>query len=125
MKIEDQNKLIAEFIDFPYNDPEQFIVTDYNVAFTCERVGTLDDLKYHSSWDWLMPVVEKIAKIEYEHQIGEDGKRESDRAYLLTFAMINDETGDFMIRFNRCSLYQASTLIEATWLAVIDYIKET
>ena len=28
-----------------------------------------DDLEYHTSWDWLMPVVEKIESLGYEFTI--------------------------------------------------------
>ena len=45
------NKLIAEFMEFP----------------TAETAGRINDdaAKYHSSWDWLMPVVEKIGKSDF------------------------------------------------------------
>lgn len=56
-EIIESNKLIAEFMG-------------YNVEFVNdERYFTLDDmleslsdeeLQYHSSWDWLRPVIEKI-----------------------------------------------------------------
>ena len=49
----DENKLIAEFMGINVGEytsyPEEFI-TQYAVV----------DLQYHESWDWLMPVVEKI-----------------------------------------------------------------
>lgn len=53
------NKLIAAFMDF---DSNGFTVTE-EAEFPYERKGTAEDLEYHSSWDWLMPVVEKIALI--------------------------------------------------------------
>ncbi len=92
MGIEEGNKLIAEFMgatiekfhtkrnksdewesclfkiapaEEPYisrdsNDKEE-IVIDYRDLNEVKVI----DLKYHSSWDWLMPVVEKIAKLGY------------------------------------------------------------
>ena len=51
-----ENKLIAEFMEYP-------------------NLGTKGDfsyLKYHKSWDWLMPVVEKIENLGYEFFIVED-----------------------------------------------------
>lgn len=77
---------------------------------------------YHSSWDWLMPVVEKIAKIVYEEGFEDGGKKVFDTAYPRTFGMIDDETGHFMVRINRCQLFKAPTLIEAAWLAVVYFI---
>lgn len=61
-----------------------------------------------------MPVVEKITKHEYDN--GED------TAYLRTFGMLSD-TKKPMVRFNRCTVYEGTTLIEATYQAVIDFIK--
>lgn len=58
-EIIENNVLIAKFMEFPYDDPEQFIVNDSEG----ERVGTVLDLKYHSSWDWLMPVVDRISEV--------------------------------------------------------------
>jgi hypothetical protein len=71
-----------------------------------------DEMKYHESWDWLMPVVEKICRM------GEPG----DNFCLRTFGMINDENGQMMVRFDRFSLFEATTLIEALYMAVIAFI---
>ena len=43
MITEESNKLIAEFMDYPDLGTE----------------GDFSYLKYHKSWDWLMPVAEK------------------------------------------------------------------
>jgi hypothetical protein len=71
-------------------------------------------LKYHSSWEWLMPVIEKISRFRFE-----DG----DTAFPITFGMINREDGDFMFRFNRHLLFQDEKLIVAAHKAVVDFIK--
>jgi len=80
-------------------------------------------VKYHSSWNWLMPVVEKISRIEVERRFDED----QDRWIIwthhpVTFGML-DEQGRPMVRFCYGSLHCGNTLIEATWLAVVDFIK--
>lgn len=64
--IVENNKLIAEFMGlykgfhaFEYESgqiPEWAEKEESNTLF-------LTDLKYHNSWDWLMPVVEKIGKL--------------------------------------------------------------
>jgi hypothetical protein len=72
------------------------------------------DFKYHQSWDWLMPVIEKISKIYYE-----DGYS----SYPRTFGMINEETGNFIFRFNRYPAYEHHLLITAAYFAVLNYIE--
>lgn len=52
-ELEDANKLIAEFMGMIQGR----IVDEIGYYDT-------DELEYHSSWDWLMPVVEKIG-LEY------------------------------------------------------------
>jgi hypothetical protein len=53
------NELISEFMGYkPYNDHRYGVMypdptNESTVVFT---------LKYHTSWDWLMPVVEKLEK---------------------------------------------------------------
>jgi len=75
-------------------------------------------LKYHNSWSKLMPVVEQICKTKMG-----DGVKFIDYHYLQTFGMKNEESGEFMVRFLGCSLFQSKDLIEATYLAVVDFIK--
>jgi len=61
----ENNKLIAEFMHLELISNKEYVIKRrdmirqdiaYNLPFT------LDDLKYHSSWDWLMPVVMKISR---------------------------------------------------------------
>lgn len=73
---------------------------------------SMGELQYNSSWDWLMPVIEKISEIKYE-----DGST----MYPRTFGMINQEAGKVLFRFNRMGLYEGRTLIEAAFLATSDY----
>lgn len=47
MNTQENNKLIAEFMEYPELGTE----------------GDFSYLKYHTSWDWLMPVVEKINQV--------------------------------------------------------------
>ena len=54
--MEENNKLIAEFMGAYFDDKG---MTRLCGRFGLERVNTLN-LKYHTSWDWLMPVVQKI-----------------------------------------------------------------
>tara|TARA_R110000822_G_C15084737_1_gene470064 strand:+ start:383 stop:670 length:288 start_codon:yes stop_codon:yes gene_type:complete len=54
------NKLIAEFMgikSYKFRGYTMFVYEENN-----HRADT--DLQYHTSWDWLMPVVSKIARNE-------------------------------------------------------------
>jgi hypothetical protein len=70
--LEENNRMIVEFMgheeeqtesgEFVYaiefQNPEK--LNDIQVEFFCAH-----EFKYHISWDWLMPVVEKIESLEY------------------------------------------------------------
>ena len=73
---------------------------------------------YHQSWDWLMPVVDKIMRTK----IG-NGVEYVEYPYLRTFGMLNEETKNPMVRFNGFQVFEAETLIEATFLAVVDFLE--
>lgn len=74
-------------------------------------------LPFYRSWDELMPVLEKICRLK----IG-DGVLTIDYANPRTFGMINEETGGIMVRLNGCQVFEAETLIEATFLAIVDFL---
>lgn len=82
-------------------------------------------MEYHLSWNWLMPVVEKIAKLQFKPveviNNGEDSYY--DNIYPRTFGMVNADTRKFMVRLNKFPLHQSNSLIEATYYAVIEFIE--
>jgi len=86
-----------------------------------------DQLRYDSSWEWLMPIVEFIMEYKYPDYWGgstiseEDKVRYDDHAYPRTFGM-RDEAGRYMVRFNANTLCFGDTFKEAVWNAVIDFI---
>jgi len=71
------NKLIAEFMGYP---PMTDAVDDRTIAYDVggsvmninnthnendDNVFHPDDMKFHTSWDWLMPVIENIDHLQY------------------------------------------------------------
>lgn len=110
------NKLIALFMGATISDKGIVLLKEWhdNHKF-CE----VSDLKYHSSWDWLMPVVEKITRIPLPYK-QDDGRQ--DTHWPRTFGML-DEWGNPMFRFNCGKLFTADTLIEATYKAIVDFIE--
>ena len=85
------NKLIAEFMQ---EGSEGFNLYDYN---GCHY--KVDELLFHTSWDWLMPVGEKI-----DAMFGED-----------------DEVDDAINRVHNAVL---SFDIDNTYRAIVEFIKE-
>ena len=72
-----ENKLISEFMGFPkeadavddrtiaYYVGESILRTDNTDNENSYDVFHPDDMQFHKSWDWLMPVVEKIETLGY------------------------------------------------------------
>ena len=92
-----ENKLIAEFMEVDYIDVDTFEETE-------------GELKYHISWDWLMPVVEKINLLDdFRHSI----HITTYRTHLLD-NRVNDGFDEFFV--------EDSTIL-ATYKAVVEFIK--
>ena len=75
MNIKD-NKMIAEFMGMEFSKG-QYYRTIYNSGDWISQ----DELQYHTSWDWLIPVVDKI-----ESMRDKDGN-----AYRFSIEMCNAE----------------------------------
>ncbi|MCP4911392.1 MAG: hypothetical protein GY907_11875 [Bacteroidetes bacterium] len=56
MQVIENNKRIAEFMGYKTYNMRGYL----NVVYADNNVRTIKDTHYHSSWDWLMPVVQKI-----------------------------------------------------------------
>ena len=59
------NKLIAEFMG---------IKTTNGIVFQDANTSEFHTIKYHESWDWLMPVVEKVIQKDYDFLVFEELK---------------------------------------------------
>ena len=67
------NKLIAEFMGFTKDSKELYLIDDYTLRSEDEYQATyVDEMKFHTSWDWLMPVVLRLLDLEYNEFDGAD-----------------------------------------------------
>jgi hypothetical protein len=104
------NKLIAEFMGFEFGGVA-FLTPHKKILANGDESSLYfpEDLKFHSSWDWLIPVVEKIEKEGFIFYIKENEssiENHWDNALIKSF-------GD----------YVAPTKIQACYMAVINFIK--
>ena len=60
MTTQENNKLIAEFMDYKFHERSMS-----QTSRAVKYIPHISELKYHSSWDWLMPVIKKIHKELY------------------------------------------------------------
>jgi len=106
-----RNKLIAEFMGGCYTDVFHAAPKDIPVFAIYAR--TVNELKYDSSWDWLMPVVEKI----------EDTTCHEYYFYQITIwkncCKISDGNNGYEIN----STFHPESKIKAVWSAVVEFIK--
>jgi hypothetical protein len=104
LSVEEGNKLIGEFMNHPFI--KKWKCYNYKGEFPYK------DLKYHSSWDWLMPVVEKISEkkvdVSISHACG----------YDLWHCSISGPYEQPPYIHNRSNI-----MTEAVWLAVVEFIK--
>ena len=76
--IEENNKLIAEFMGFrtgmtwledgeyeTTHSQQKWVESVLFCGWDNVKEFTPEEMLFHSSWNWLMPVVEKIGKIEF------------------------------------------------------------
>ena len=108
MTREETNIMIAEFMGWKNSlekkNPEYcrwYHPSDLGIMFFPEQ------LIFDSSWDWLMPVVEKIEQFEFN-----DG----DKAFVKSF-------GENKVRINRFSLHMEETKLASMYEAVLEFIE--
>ena len=97
----ENNKLIAEFMGV-YSKENGY---DYT------KIGNIG-VMYHTSWDWLMPVIENIENLGYEVQI-----RNTD---CIIYQLL--DTLEYKPVIGTIS--SASGKIYSTYTAVVEFIKE-
>ena len=81
------NKLIAEFME------HEILYRPYSKGFiqlSETEVCDVDDLKYHTSWDWLMPVIDKCYQEHMSKHIADAVMTcDKDKAYQAVVEFIN------------------------------------
>jgi hypothetical protein len=98
--MEENNKLISDFMGITNMESGQWSITEQ-----------MNNGYYHKSWNWLMPIIEKI---------------EIDAIVVITgnnceiYTLKNDDY-DFMSNYNIKNNNYSK--IESTYLAVIEFIK--
>lgn len=102
------NKLIAEF-----NGKGNYSYYGHSIELYGTPHYPKNKIKYHISWDWLMPVVEKIIK-EYMT----DYYNEYDMGIPNSYYVAIGSDGKYSSQG-----ISKNSLIEATWLSVIEFIK--
>jgi hypothetical protein len=93
----DSNKLIAEFMGMNvHHNDKSMMVTKTPQG---NEVIPIDSLQYHTSWDWLMPVVQKIGDEYYNTPFDE------------TYSHLTEQ-------------YENIWTLEDTYNAVVEFVKE-
>jgi hypothetical protein len=87
VKYTDANKLIAEFMGLIESSiPNKYWTEQAKEGF---GKGELVELDYHTSWDWLMPVVKRIVS-DVEFDVGYENEYREHLMDVVPFANIED-----------------------------------
>ncbi len=100
-----QNKSIATFMELEESETGDFSGSSH-MAWFKNGIKIYDNayIPYHTSWNWLMPVVEKIKSIETAKRIG-----------IIEFGDWNEVLNKALITVNIKTIYTA--VVEfITWL---------
>src|SRR5690242_19234149 len=123
-QIQTGNRLIAQFMGAKFrNAPEghleedELIFPEGKSPYDFLNQVRISSLKYHSSWDWIMPVVEKIAAIE----ITPPPNYTWYRIEMVPNGYVKIEGGSLGKLFTNVS--REGSFINAVWRAVVDFIK--
>ena len=101
------NVLIAEFMGITPNEEGVYQVSKH-------KGYDVENLQYHTSWDWLMPVVEKIE---------EDERYNIDILQYGTIISSNTKEQGYLEIVNNVADISFDNKIEHTYKAVVQFIK--
>lgn len=125
------NKLIAEFMGAILITPKNTELEPYYREFDIEGLLRRDTLvkvlKYHTSWNRLMPVVEKIESLFYsvsnQAEFWYDDETDTvNHSRIQYICSISNRSCNIII--NSANYYhERLSKITATWYAVVEFIK--
>ena len=101
-----ENRLIAEFMNFVESPTTNKYWT--NKSSEGFGIGELVDLQFHSDWNWLMEVVEKIESKGFD-------------VFINTFVCRISDVGED--RFEDIETFNSASKIQAVNSAVVEFIK--
>lgn len=115
MNTEDNNKMIAEFMGMKYSDKRSF-----NDGEWTHSIKSLS--RFHTSWDWLMPVVEKIRNVtSYDRdRFSTEVVIYGNKTTIKSGGYGEKKHSKFF--FNK-TIRGANNTTEATYYAVVEFIK--
>jgi hypothetical protein len=121
------NSLIAEFMEVSNALSRYYYLPMfghyYNSYGNIEYTDTFneEELKYHSSWDWIMPVVEKIERLcTKERPI--DVRIQGGMVGVYVF-IPNSTPTEYEYIYQENGYSENDSKIESVWLAMIAFIK--
>jgi len=103
------NKLIAEFMELPTEVFNSGILNYYFKEFNSGTWYEEQELSYNVSWDWLMPVVEKIESL----------RDVNGNAYRFTIDMCNAQ-----IEGTNIEILGGAFKLNTTYDAVVQFINQ-
>jgi hypothetical protein len=108
MTTTENNKLIAEFMGFKLQqDTNERWFGQYFTTPNDSWTNRIELLHFHTDWNWLMPVVEKIEELGYDFDIN---KRENDNNVFIRGSQYSKTTSN-------------KTKIEAVYNACVEFVK--
>jgi len=125
-EIQEGNKLILEFMEFPRALKQ--VINDTRVYYDVTElelpngvsIAAQEHFIFHRSWDWLMPVVEKIESLDFASIF-------MSKTYHGEFSIeISWETPTYHLKQNNKYFIikdKALSKKESIWTAIVEFIK--
>ena len=122
-KLNFESKLICEFMGYEKEpeDEEYHIKSD----FVRENYCSLKSMQFSSSYDWLMPVVEKIEKMGVEYKVTiTEYKDGIPLLFNAIFKTHDNESwkSEVIVQSGSHTEYDNNYRLKATYVAVIEFI---